>query len=79
MDFEQCREAHLEAESGSPVSKAKNICAGGEEGMLNLFHNLFGFYRLNNIEIIYKKLFVIVYNFTLLKEKTVAVVIQEAH
>ena len=45
MDFEQCREAHLEAESGSPVSKAKNICAGGEEGMLNLFHKLFGFYR----------------------------------
>ena len=33
MEFKQCRDAHLEAESGSPVSKAKNICAGGEEGM----------------------------------------------
>ena len=35
MDLKQCSDAHLE--SGSPVIKDKNICAGGEEGVQKFY------------------------------------------
>ena len=35
MPYAKCQQAH--ANSGTPVLKANNVCAGGEKGIMNYF------------------------------------------